>query len=716
MTTQLEIEGMTCASCVRRVEKALGKVPGVENAEVNFATEQAAVDHAEPLAPEALIGAVEKAGYHARLHESGHEGHQHEPPRQNELIAAGVLTAATVAVSMLWMDRPAWANWLLFAMATPVVLWFGRQFFLSAARSALKGTSTMDTLIALGAGTAWCYSTFALITNPNGEQIYFESAAGIVTLLLFGRAVEAKTKATMSDAIRSLMRLTPDTAWLVDPLGQAPDAEVPLGTIRVGNLVRVKPGGRIPVDGEVIEGESYVDESMLTGEPVPLQKGIGSGVTGGTLNQAGSLLVKATRVGRDSVLAQIVRAVERAQGSKAPIQSLADRISSVFVPVVILLALGTFVYWKVALGHSFAEALIPAVSVLVIACPCALGLATPTAIMAGTGRGAELGILIKDADSLQRASNVRTVLFDKTGTLTEGKPSLSKIQTQDGNDDRALSLAASAEARSEHPLARALVLAAEQRGLAVAKPESFRAAVGNGVAAVVGNQTVRVGTLPWLYQEGVKASDVIAAAVEGVEREGMTAIVLATGDEAQAVFGITDKVSESARGAVAALSDLGLRTAMVTGDNGEVAQRVANAVGIGEVNAKVLPTEKAVIVKRYQADGSVAMVGDGINDAPALAQADLGIAMGAGTGIAIETAGVTLLGSNLQGVVTTLRLAKATVKTIRMNLFWAFGYNVVMIPLAMTGELGPMFAAAAMALSSLSVLANSYRLRRFRSG
>ena len=710
--TELEIGGMTCASCVRRVERALGKVPGVVEAAVNYATERATV-RLEPsplgeggVGVPTLVAAVEGAGYTARPHEEHHDEHaDHMPVESDErltamrknLLMAVVLTVPVIALSMLWHHRPIWADVILLALATPVIFWNGRSFFVSALKGARRGAANMDTLVALGAGIAWLASVGALVTGKG--EVYFETGATIVTLILLGKLLEARSKSQMSGAIGKLLGLAPKTATVVREDGT--EEERAVERVTVGTVLRVRPGEKIAVDGLVTEGESYVDESMLTGEPVPVRKRKDDEVTGATLNTTGALLYRATRVGGDTALANIVRMVERAQGSKAPVQRLADRVSSIFVPIVILIALATF----------FLNGILPAVAVLVIACPCALGLATPTAIMVGTGRGAELGILIKDGSVLESAGAVRSVLLDKTGTITQGRPSLTDAETFGALDQNAaLSLAASAESRSEHPIARAIVEGAPENPSA---PEAFRAEGGRGVRATVAGKEILVGTLRLLAEADVLVPERAKTRLASLEGESKTAVLLAVDGTFEAILAVADAIGEHSREAVESLRALDIVPVMVTGDNRRTAENVARTVGIEEVEAEVLPGDKAEVVKKRQTSGATAMVGDGINDAPALAQADLGIAMGSGTDVAMETAGVTLLRHDLRGVPQAIRLARATLTTIRWNLVWAFGYNVVMIPLAAMGRMSPMLAAGAMAFSSVSVILNSLRLRRF---
>lgn len=729
--TQLDIQGMTCASCVRRVEKALAKTPGVASANVNFATHQATVQHGGHVMPEDLVKAVDHAGYSARpveedihAHHTASEHAEHLRMESGAELAkmranlwlSALMTAPLVVLSMAWHPRPEWANWLLFALATPITFWCGRQFFTVALKALRHGSTTMDTLVAMGSGAAWAYSTYALVAyrghaHMQSEHIYYETGAVIVTLILLGRYLESGAKTRMSDSIRKLMDLAPKSATVVGADGS--ETVVPLGDLKKGDTIRVRPGERVAVDGVVLEGESYVDESMVTGEPMPVGKKAGDPVTGGTVNDRGSFVFRAEKVGSETMLAHIAKMVQRAQGSKAPMQGLADKVSSVFVPIVILIAALTAA-GHVMVGRGIDVGLMSAVAVLVIACPCALGLATPTALMVGTGRGAELGILVKDGEALERAGSVQTILLDKTGTLTEGRPRLTEVVAfGTWSESGALAFAASLESQSEHPVARAVVIAAEERGLAVMPATGFTAIRGKGVTGEVGGISGSIGRTSWLHESGTELSSEAAAAVSRLEAEGKTVFAAVRGSDS-AVFAVSDVVNPHSQEAIAQMKALGTTPVMVTGDNPTAAGFVARSVGIEHVEAQVLPADKAGFVEKYQKQGSTAMVGDGINDAPALAQADLGIAMGSGTDVAMETAGVTLLRADLRGVPQAIRLARSTMNTIRWNLFWAFVYNVVMIPLAAVGKMSPMLAAGAMAFSSISVVLNSLRLRRFR--
>ncbi len=705
-TSELSIGGMSCAACVGRVERALARTPGVHSAQVSFATHTATVVHAAEVTLSGLVAGVEKAGYTAAPVTPTQERSSDEPATADLWLAAA-LTVPIVAVSMAVHPRPGWMNVGLLLLATPVVFWAGRGFLVRGAKTLRQGTATMDTLIALGALAGWGYSVYGLLAYPPGshhqsEHIYFEVSATIVTLILLGRYLEARAKARMSGAIERLVGLVPRTALLRNEDGA--ETDVPIVSIRPGDVLRLRPGERVAVDGSAVDGVSHIDESMLTGEPMPVEKRRGDPVVAGTLNTTGSLLYRAERVGEQTELARIVRLVRHAQGSRAPMQRLADRVSAVFVPAVVAVALVTLLV-NLAVTRDLDTAVLRAVAVLVVACPCALGLATPTALMVGTGRGAELGVLVKDGEALERAGSVRTVLLDKTGTLTVGKPRLTDVHPlADLTPDEALALAASLEALSEHPLAAAVTQAALDRGLALHPVTGFAAERGLGVSGTVDGKRLDIAT----------ALDEPTGVAERLRREGKTVFALLEEGRALALFAAADVVEPRSREAVAALRRLGVEPVMVTGDHAQAAQSVAREVGIDRVEAGVRPEGKAALVGHYRERGPVAMVGDGINDAPALAAADLGVAMGHGTDVAMETAGVTLVRPDLRRVATAIALSRATLRTIRANLFWAFVYNVLMIPLAAVGLLNPMLAAGAMALSSVSVVTNSLRLRGFR--
>jgi heavy metal translocating P-type ATPase len=707
---------MTCGSCAARVERTLNKQPGVE-ASVNFATGEALVHLAgEAPAFEALRRAVQDRGYDIRVHVDAAEeaARREERAWLRRLAVAWPLGIATMVVSMLWMDE-VWARWAAFALATPVQFYSGWPFLRGAAIRARKLTANMDTLIAVGTLSAYGYSAWALLSSLDEARmgmamdlpsLYFESAAIIIAFLSLGRWLEARAKGHASQAITRLLELGAKDARVIR--GDK-ELRLPVDAVRVGWVVKVLPGEKIPVDGRVLEGASAVDQSMLTGESVPVEKGPGDEVAGATVNTDGVLVIEATRVGGDTALAQIARLVAEAQGSKAPIQRLADRVSGIFVPVVMAIAAVTALAWYLVEG-SFEAALVPAVSVLIIACPCALGLATPAALMVGTGRGAQLGILIRGAEILERSRSVNTVVFDKTGTLTEGRMRLRDVV----GEGSVLALAAAVEAGSEHPIARAVVDGARERDIEVPVASGFRSSAGRGMRARVDGEEVLVGRAALLREEGLDLPGDLSAARERLEAEGTTTVWVGWSGRARGVLAVADEMKRGAPEAVAALHELGVRVAMITGDNRATGEAIAREVGIDRVLAEVHPEDKVAEIRSLQAEGDVvAMVGDGINDGPALAQADLGIAIGTGTDVAIEASDITLMRGDLAGVVSSIRLSRRTFRTIQENLFWAFGYNVAAIPLAALGLLNPIIAGAAMAMSSVSVLANSLRLRRF---
>ncbi len=714
---RLDVLGMTCGSCAVRVEKTLNRQPGVE-ASVNFATGEALVRLAEG-APtlEILRRAVQDRGYDVREHvdEAEEAARREERAWLRRLLVAWPLGIATMVLSMVWMEE-AWARWAVFALATPVQFYAGWPFLKGAAIRAKSLTANMDTLITLGTMAAYLYSVWAHLTSLDElgagmgmdlPDLYFESAAIIIAFLALGRWLEARAKGRASQAIKRLLEMGAKEARV---LRGDKELKVPVDAVKVGWTLKVLPGEKIPVDGRVLEGSAAVDESMLTGESVPVEKVAGDEVAGATVNTDGVLVVEATHVGQDTALAQIARLVAEAQGSKAPIQRLADRVSGIFVPVVMGIAAVTAVVWYLIDG-TFEGALVPAVAVLIIACPCALGLATPAALMVGTGRGAQMGVLIRGAEILERSRSVNTVVFDKTGTLTEARMRLTDVF----GCVETLERAAAVEAGSEHPIARAIVEGAGERGVPVPPVTGFRSVVGSGTRAVLGGVEVLVGRRAFLEGAGMTVPPSVEREAERLEDEGKTVVWAGWGGVAGGVLAVADTVKPGAAEAVAGLHELGVQIVMMTGDNRVTGEAIAQQVGIDRVLAEVRPEDKVDEIRRLQAEGKVvAMVGDGINDGPALAQADLGIAIGTGTDVAIEASDLTLMRGELAGVVTAIRLSRRTFRTIVQNLFWAFGYNVAAIPLAALGLLNPIIAGAAMAMSSVSVLTNSLRLRRFR--
>jgi len=715
---RFRITGMTCASCAAHVESALQQVLGVDTATVNLATELATVHGAA--SDEALASAVADAGYQLtavrrteRPEDVRARDQAHLRRLRRRLGIAAALTLPVVGIAMLELPIPG-APWIQLALTTPVVAWAGADFFRVAWRLARSRTSNMDTLIALGTGAAYGYSVVELLLG--GTHLYFEVAGSVVTLILLGKYLEDRAKSRAGDAIRALGALRAATALV---LRDGVESERPVEEVRVGDRVIIRPGERLPVDGIILEGRSAIDESMLTGEPVPVARGPGERVTGATVNQAGRLVIQATAVGEDTALAHIIRLVEEAQASKAPIQRLADAVAARFVPAVLVIAGATAVGWALA-GAGPVGALLPTVAVLVIACPCALGLATPTAILVGTGKAAEQGILIRNAEALERAGGLTALVVDKTGTLTVGKPTVVGTTVVDGGDaDELLGWVAGAERHSEHPLAGAIVRAAEAAGRLTRTPVTFDTITGQGVAAVVADpdgaaRQVWIGNRALLRDRAIDPA-ALEAVAEAAEARGETAVFVALDGQLAGLLTIADPLAPNAVAAVRDLHAMGLQVIMATGDNPRTAAAIAAEVGIDAVHASCSPAGKAELVARLRAEGHrVGMVGDGINDAPALAAADVGFAMGTGTDVAMETAAVTLLHGDIARVATAIRLSQATLRVIRQNLFWAFAYNTLAIPVAAAGMLHPMIASGAMAISSVSVVGNALRLKRVR--
>lgn len=727
---RLGIVGMTCANCSARVERALNKLPGVVTASVNLATEQATVTF-DPatVAVETLRQAVEAAGYQAYPLADGDgassdaekAAREREILRQQQAFGLAAVLSAPLLLAMIFhtagiggpLAQVLNNGWVQFALATPVQFLSGWQFYKDAYVNLKGRNANMSVLVALGTSAAYLYSLAALLWPGLGiPGLYFETSAVLITLVLLGKLLEARAKGRTSEAIRKLMGLQPRTARVIR---EGRELEIAIDQVQVGDRVVVRPGERIPVDGTVIEGHSAVDEAMLTGESLPVDKGPGDTVVGGTINKQGSFTFEATRVGAGTTLAQIIRVVEEAQASKAPIQRLADRVSNVFVPAVVGISLLTFAGWYLTTGDVTA-AVLAMTAVLVISCPCALGLATPTAIMVGTGLGAEHGILFKGGEHLEEAHRLEAVVLDKTGTITTGEPQLTQVVALPGwSEADLLRLVASAERRSEHPLASAILAGAQAQDLTLAEPQAFEALPGRGVRADVEGHQVLVGTRRLLAEAGIDTQP-LSQPQQALEEAGQTAMLVAIDGRAAGLVAVADQVKPGAAQAVAALQAMGLEIWMLTGDNQRTARSIAAQVGLepGQVLAEVLPDQKAGQVQALKARGlRVAMVGDGINDAPALAAADLGIAIGTGTDVAMEAADVTLMGGDLMGIAAAIRLSRQTMRKIRQNLFWALIYNSLGIPLAALGFLSPILAGAAMAFSSVSVVTNSVLLKRY---
>lgn len=741
-TVELAVEGMTCASCVGRVEKALKAVPGVTEATVNLATERATVRGVAAVAD--LIAAIEKVGYEANPVDTGAQADEEAAEKKDaeraelkrDLTLAAVLALPVFVLEMGSHMIPGMHEWvastigiqqswyLQFVLTLLVLAIPGWRFYEKGFPALFRLGPDMNSLVAVGTAAAFGYSmvaTFAPSLLPAGTvNVYYEAAAVIVALILLGRFLEARAKGRTSEAIKRLIGLQAKEAHV---LRDGRIVDIPINDVAQGDIVEVRPGERVPVDGEVTEGRSFVDESMITGEPIPVEKAEGSTVVGGTVNQKGALTLRATAVGGQTMLAQIIRMVEQAQGSKLPIQAVVDKVTLWFVPAVMLAAVLTFLVWLVfGPSPALSFALVNAVAVLIIACPCAMGLATPTSIMVGTGRGAEMGVLFRKGEALQLLKDAKVVAVDKTGTLTEGRPVLTDLEIADGFDrNQVLAKVASVESRSEHPIARAIVESAVEGGIALPTMTDFDSVTGMGVRATVDGARVEVGADRFMRELGLDVSG-FARTAERLGNEGKSPLYAAIDGRLAAIIAVADPIKSSTPAAIAALHQLGLKVAMITGDNARTAQAIAKQLGIDEVVAEVLPEGKVEAVRRLKAThGQIAYVGDGINDAPALAEADVGLAIGTGTDVAVESADVVLMSGNLQGVPNAIALSKATIGNIRQNLFWAFGYNTALIPVA-AGVLypaygvllSPIFAAGAMALSSVFVLGNALRLRRFQ--
>jgi Cu+-exporting ATPase len=715
---QLALEGMTCAACATRIENALNKIEGV-TATVNFATETAHISYTPgTTSPEQLIAAINKTGYGA--HESGESSREAERARRaaayrKELrvfwLSAALAVPLVVQMGFMFSGRheDVIPRWLQFALATPVQFWAGKRFYVGAWHALRGGGANMDVLVALGTSMAWAFSTVVTLWALP-QHVYFEASAAVITLVLLGKLMEARAKGKTSAAIEELIKLQPRTAW-VERDGKI--QEVDIGSIKLGEIFIIRAGENVPVDGEVIEGNSSVAEAMLTGESLPVSKARGAKVYAATQNQDGMLRCRATGVGAHTLLAEIIRLVEQAQGSKAPIQRLADVISGIFVPTVVVISLATFALWW-WLGGSFTAALVNAVAVLVIACPCALGLATPTAIMVGTGNGARAGILVRNAAALERAEKIRTLLVDKTGTLTEGKPAVTDIVPVGGMaEPELLRLAAALEQGSQHPLAQAILARAREQGLDLPDVTSFQSLSGKGVSGIIAGKTCHLGSPALMLEMGLAPE---AARLQQMQSQGKTVVCLAQDSTLVGYLAIADRLRDSSPRAVARLQSMGIEVIMLTGDNHATAQAIANRAGISSFRAEVLPRHKAEEVERIKTGGKiVGMVGDGINDAPALAAADVSFAIGAGSDVAIEAADITLMRNDLNSVADAISLSRATLGKIRQNLFFAFIYNILGIPLAALGMLNPVIAGAAMAMSSVSVVSNSLLLKRWKA-
>ncbi|MCM3639761.1 heavy metal translocating P-type ATPase [Priestia aryabhattai] len=728
---EFAITGMTCAACSTRIEKGLNKLEGVTKASVNLALETASVEYSpSQIAPQDITQRVEKLGYGAKLKSEEKEEEQSYREKELSKQKGKFWFSFILSVPLLWamvshftftsfipLPHMLMNPWVQLALATPVQFVVGKQFYVGAFKALRNKSANMDVLVALGTSAAYFYSLYSSLkslgSSVHTAQLYYETSAILITLILLGKLFEANAKGRSSEAIKKMMGLQAKTAVVVR---DGAEVKIPVEEVKKGEVIFIKPGEKVPVDGEIIEGQSAIDESMLTGESVPVDKNIGDKVIGATLNKNGFLKIKATNVGKETALAQIIKVVEEAQGSKAPIQRLADYISGIFVPIVVGIALLTFFVWYIwIVPGEFAPALEKLIAVLVIACPCALGLATPTSIMAGSGRAAEFGILFKGGEHLEATHKIDTILLDKTGTVTNGTPVLTDVRIAQGyEENELLQLVASAERLSEHPLAQALVAGIKNKGIKIQDPLSFEAIPGYGVKATVQERELLVGTRKLMNQHKVN----IDAALEGMtnlEREGKTVMLVALDGKYAGMLAVADTIKVTSKEAVSRLKEMGLEVMMITGDNRQTAQAIAMQAGIDHVIAEVLPEGKAEEVKKLQQQGKkVAMVGDGINDAPALALADIGMAIGTGTDVAMEAADITLMRGDLMSIADAIEMSRKTISNIKQNLFWAMGYNTLGIPIAAVGLLAPWVAGAAMAFSSVSVVLNALRLQRVR--
>ena len=726
---EFDITGMTCAACATRIEKGLNKLDGVLKANVNLALEKASVEYnGSTLTTGDIIKKVESLGYGAHIKEEEKDTtdyRQKEIAKQTKkFIISAILSFPLLwamvghfsFTSFIWVPKIFMNPWLQLVLATPVQFVVGGQFYIGAYKALKNKSANMDVLVALGTSAAYFYSLYlsvmSLAENAHSVDLYYETSAILITLIILGKLFEAKAKGRSSEAIKKLMGLQAKTATIER---EGREMEIPIEEVVVGDILHIKPGEKIPVDGIIMEGQSAIDEPMLTGESVPVDKKIGDEVIGATLNKNGFLKVEATKVGRDTALAQIIKVVEEAQGSKAPIQRLADKISGVFVPIVVGIAVITFIIWYVWVSPGdFAEALEKLIAVLVIACPCALGLATPTSIMAGSGRAAEYGILFKGGEHLEMTHRISTVVLDKTGTVTNGTPVLTDVMTEVSNENEFLELVGSAEKQSEHPLAQAIVQGIKDKGIALKGVTEFEAIPGFGIRAIVEDKEILVGTRKLMRRFNVEINSVLVK-MEGLEKEGKTAMLTAINGQYAGIVAVADTIKETSKTAISRLKQMGLDVIMITGDNKQTANAIAAQAGIDHVIAEVLPEGKADEIKKLQAEGKkVAMVGDGINDAPALATADIGMAIGTGTDVAMEAADITLIRGDLNSIADAIFMSKKTISNIKQNLFWALAYNSLGIPVAALGFLAPWLAGAAMAFSSVSVVLNALRLQKVK--